>query len=479
MQCSLHHTITSHTSDITAVTFTHNTLASSSSDKTVRFWQVDNGYRETNSSPLCGHQYSVHCCVFSPCGKILASCSTDGRCVLWVVTSGQKLTSLQHPSGSSLRSCCFSPDGKRLATGGDDEKMCLWDTSSYQLIQMLEGPEASIVALVFSPHSEFLIAGSSGGDVRVWDALYGHGRRLAMQHEAHDLGVTCVAVSPNYGSAEAHQVHYLLASGGFDNMLKLWDILATPGSPIEFVLRAALAGHTGPVMGCSFSLAHRLVASVGADKTLRIWDPVSGELLITLNLLYVTCCAFSQDGSLLATGSNDKQIHVWSLRADRSLQEKQKLKTRHKDPKEWSIHEVSDWLLTIGLPQYVTSFIENAIDGVELLSLKDETLLNALGVTALGHRNKILRAAQSLIEKPAAIDDDGAPDEYLCPITRELMTDPVMASDGYTYEREAIISWINSGQSNSPMTNAPLLTSDLTPNRSLKMLVSRFIQENA
>ena len=68
------------------------------------------------------------------------------------------------------------------------------------------------------------------------------------------------------------------------------------------------------------------------------------------------------------------------------------------------------------------------------------------------------------------------PDEYLCPITHELMRDPVIASDGYSYERSAMEEWLRSGEEAvSPMTNAPLLSPTLTPNRSLKLLIERFL----
>merc|ERR1711924_489863 len=54
-----------------------------------------------------------------------------------------------------------------------------------------------------------------------------------------------------------------------------------------------------------------------------------------------------------------------------------------------------------------------------------------------------------------------------CPITMEVMRDPVVAADGYTYEREAIERWLfRDGHIASLRTNLPL-TTDLTPNFAL------------
>jgi hypothetical protein len=46
-------------------------------------------------------------------------------------------------------------------------------------------------------------------------------------------------------------------------------------------------------------------------------------------------------------------------------------------------------------------------------------------------------------------------DEFLCPITFDLMTDPVVAADGHSYERSPITKWISSKE-NSPRTGEPL-----------------------
>ena len=52
----------------------------------------------------------------------------------------------------------------------------------------------------------------------------------------------------------------------------------------------------------------------------------------------------------------------------------------------------------------------------------------------------------------------------------------LVLADGYTYERNAIASWMKSGKKNSPMTNSPLQNNSLTPNRSLKILIQKYVQ---
>jgi len=59
------------------------------------------------------------------------------------------------------------------------------------------------------------------------------------------------------------------------------------------------------------------------------------------------------------------------------------------------------------------------------------------------------------------------PRECVCPITHELMRDPVVAADGNSYERAAIEAWLGRGARTSPLTNLPLPHVTLIPNLAL------------
>jgi len=54
---------------------------------------------------------------------------------------------------------------------------------------------------------------------------------------------------------------------------------------------------------------------------------------------------------------------------------------------------------------------------------------------------------------------------------QEIMNDPYIAADGFTYEGEAIKGWLDSGHSTSPMTNLKLEHSLLVPNRALRSAI--------
>jgi hypothetical protein len=54
---------------------------------------------------------------------------------------------------------------------------------------------------------------------------------------------------------------------------------------------------------------------------------------------------------------------------------------------------------------------------------------------------------------------------------QEMMEDPVIAADGFSYERAAIEDWLARGSGSSPMTGAPLAYQHLTPNLTVRSAV--------
>lgn len=84
---------------------------------------------------------------------------------------------------------------------------------------------------------------------------------------------------------------------------------------------------------------------------------------------------------------------------------------------------------------------------------------------------QLMQLLQPAAAEPAEATDDD--DAFVCPITLERFQDPVVASDGFTYERSAIVAWI-AKDGTSPQTREPLDPKCLVPNR---LVVSLLAQE--
>ncbi|CAL5376899.1 unnamed protein product [Camellia sinensis] len=70
------------------------------------------------------------------------------------------------------------------------------------------------------------------------------------------------------------------------------------------------------------------------------------------------------------------------------------------------------------------------------------------------------------------------PNEFLCPITLEIMTDPVIVATGQTYERESIQKWLNSNHRTCPKTGQSLAHMSLAPNFALRNLILQWCENN-
>ncbi|XP_059116489.1 WD repeat, SAM and U-box domain-containing protein 1 isoform X1 [Peromyscus eremicus] len=466
-------TLADHADDVSCCAFSSSLLATCSLDKTIRLYSLSD-FSELPHSPLRFHTYAVHCCCFSPSGHILASCSTDGTTVLWSAHSGQSLTVMEQPGGSPVRVCCFSPDSAYLASGAADGSVVLWNAQSYKLYRCGGVKDGSLVACAFSPDGSLLVTGSSGGDLTAWD----NRMRCLHNEKAHDLGITCCDFSPRpLTGGEQGLQFYRLASCGQDCEIKLWVVSFTPVLGFELKYKSTLRGHCAPVLTCAFSYDGQMLVSGSVDKSVIIYDIGTQSVLYTLtqHTRYVTTCAFAPNTLLLATGSMDKTLNVWEFDLETPCQAGSTRDQQKPLIEDWSEEEVSTWLRAQGLEELVSIFQMNNIDGKELLHLTKESLAGDLKIESLGLRSKVLRSIEELRTRMDSLSS-GIPDEFVCPITRELMKDPVIASDGYSYEREAMESWIHKKKRTSPMTNLVLPSLVLTPNRTLKMAINRWLE---
>jgi WD40 repeat protein len=175
-----------------------------------------------------------------------------------------------------------------------------WTAHGRPLLGGIIGPYCVVA---FSPDGRLLASGGADAKVKLWEVASGQEVRTLRGHKAL---VWSVAFSPD---------GRLLASGGADSTVKIWEVAS--GRTVR-----TLSGHNSWVISSvAFSPDGRLLASGSGDNTVKVWEVASGQEVHTLtgHTNVVKSVAFSPNGRLLASGGNDKTVKVWEVASGRTV----------------------------------------------------------------------------------------------------------------------------------------------------------------
>jgi hypothetical protein len=207
----------------------------------------------------------------------------------------------RHRMQPPIAALAYQPRGSLLAAGRYRD-LVLIDTASGEIKQTHADLDGKVTALAFDSAGTRLAAalGEAGQSGKILLASCGKDS-IAKQTilEGHWDVIFALAFSPD---------GKLLASCGYDRLIKLWD--ASTGKLVR-----DLKDHSDAVYGVGFSPDGKLLASGGADRAVKVWDVGSGTRLYTLgeSTDWVYAVAWNPDGKHLAAAGVDKSIRVWEV----------------------------------------------------------------------------------------------------------------------------------------------------------------------
>ncbi|MEH1841720.1 MAG: serine/threonine-protein kinase [Nostoc sp.] len=291
------HTLTEHSgtlSSVNALAISPDgyTLASASDHKNIKLWDLNT---KKVLASLSGHSQAVKSVTFSPNGQILATASNDKTIKLWQVeTLEQICTLLGH--AHAVKSVAFSPDGQILASGSWDKTIKLWDVNTGKEICTIAGHQLKVNSVAFTPQGQILASASYDRTIRLWQIpALGRGRG-AGSREQGDI---------NSAELKNH-------SKGVEDI---------PPAPLPLVqnrpysLLGTLSGHTWAVLTVAFSPDGQILATGSDDNTIKLWEVNTGQLICTLvgHSWSVVAVAFTADGETLLSASCDKTVKLWRV----------------------------------------------------------------------------------------------------------------------------------------------------------------------
>ncbi len=321
------------------------TLVTGNLDGTVRLWDTETREERRSYKAEGGDYLSV---AYSPDGKTIvgggreATKETLGLRPLlstWDATTLAE-TRLDAAPSTSLEAIALSPDGKTLAAGGEDKKIRLWDLAAGQGGLAVGDHESQVIGLAFSPDGRMLTSTGLMEPARFWE--------VAARRESFPAGAPkpkpTPKPTPTPAGGKEDPADKLIAAFGkladslgrmnySGNLVFSPDLktLATiePEERRTVFLRDArtgrnvhtLAGHASQVYTAAFSPDGKLVASGSDDGLTKLWDAATGREVRNLagHRASVRSLAFSPDGKVLASGSNDRTVRLWEVETGRLL----------------------------------------------------------------------------------------------------------------------------------------------------------------
>ncbi|EIW86957.1 U3 small nucleolar RNA-associated protein [Coniophora puteana RWD-64-598 SS2] len=230
-----------------------------------------------------------------------------------------------------------SSSGNLLASGSKDRTARVWlphpNTStqeySWKCAAVCEGHAESIGAIAVSRGPEhdgrappsFMLTGSQDRTIKLWDLSsvasgseeVSRCKSLTTQ-KAHDKDINSLDISPN---------DKLLASGSQDKTAKIYEIDFAPGSSGkpsrgEIKLLGTCKGHRRGVWSVKFSRAERVLATGSGDKTVKLWSLEDFSCVKTFegHTNSVLRVDFMNYGMQLVSSASDGLVKLWSVREE-------------------------------------------------------------------------------------------------------------------------------------------------------------------
>lgn len=246
---------------------------------------------------------------------VLTVGGNDAR--LWDGETGEKLMEFSPPD--AVASAHFSPDGTRIVTASWDQTARIWNSQTGRSELRLEGAHQGLVDYaVFSPDGTRVLTASEDHTAVLWDArtgkmlgrFTGHGDRVRSAVFSSD-GEFVLTASDDMTA----RIWYA----------DRWD--ADKWDADKPQCKLVLKGHGQAVFSAAFSADGKLVITGSEDSHAKLWDAATGkEVSLTDGQLGlqghsagVTSVAFSPDGERAITGSRDGTAKIWELRNGEEL----------------------------------------------------------------------------------------------------------------------------------------------------------------
>jgi Prp8 binding protein len=251
---------------------------------------------------LTGHKGHIHGAKFSHEGNFIASGGFDKTVLLWNTYGVCENWGMLKGHEQSVVDLCWNRDDDLIFTASADKTAAAWDVNTMEKVKRMRNHKGVVNSICAARRGEpIVVTGSDDCTAMIWDL------RVRNNVQAITCDYQCTAVALSDDSSQ-------LFTGGIDNVVKCWDLVAGK-------MKYALEGHRDTITGLKLSPDGKHLLSNSMDETLRSWDVspyVSNTRLVNTFVgathdlqKWLLKCSWSHDGKRVSCGSADNFVYVW------------------------------------------------------------------------------------------------------------------------------------------------------------------------
>ncbi|KAL1461035.1 hypothetical protein WDU94_012967 [Cyamophila willieti] len=303
------------------------------------------------------HKGGVYGVAWKPDGTQLLTCSGDKTCKLWDIETKSVVSEFNMGSDVEDQQVSCLWQGDYLLTVSLSGFISYLDVNNPSTpVRVIKGHNKPITALALSPDRSTVYTGSHDGFITRWNAKTGendriqgagHGNQINGMKSTGDLlgpevklgsqprgldidentivtvtvkqisivengsKVSSLPIEYEASSISLDHEHGLVAVGGSDSKVHIYELnnkTLTPKTELD---------HLGPVTDCTFSPSNEYLVASDANRKVILYTVPAFTLAHNKEWGFhnakVNCVAWSPDSALVASGSLDTTIIIWSL----------------------------------------------------------------------------------------------------------------------------------------------------------------------
>lgn len=204
---------------------------------------------------------TAHNRVFWIAHKLPVACAVVVAAIVLMLAIEARSENLEG-HGGPVKAVALSADGQMALTGSFDYSMIQWrlEAGKSEIVHRFEDHDSAVNAVEFVPGSDWAIAATDDGSIKVWDLKT---TKLVHHFTGHTHKVVDIDVTSDGRFA---------ASAGWDRTIRLWDLKTLKPAGV-------LEGHRDRVNTLAFSEDGSLLYSGGIDGAVMQWNVTQGVLL--------------------------------------------------------------------------------------------------------------------------------------------------------------------------------------------------------